>query len=44
MWVYMSGRSETKQLILKKYEQSHAHKHAVNYLKGYSGILLTDGY
>lgn len=44
MWVYMSGRSETKQLILYKYEQSRAHKHAVNYLKDYCGILLTDGY
>lgn len=40
----MSGRSETKQLILYKYEQSRAHKHAVNYLKEYSGILLSDGY
>lgn len=44
MWVYMSGRSESKQMVIYNYEQSRAHKHAVDYLKEYSGILLSDGY
>lgn len=44
MWVYMSGRSEKKQLVLYNYEASREHRHAVEYLKEYSGILLSDGY
>lgn len=44
MWVYIAGRSEEKQLVLYNYEASREHKHAVKYLKDYSGILLSDGY
>lgn len=44
MWVYVAGRSEEKQLLLYNYEPSRAHHHAVDYLKEYSGILLSDGY
>ena len=32
IWVYMSGRSEAKQLVLYNYEASRAHEHAVSYL------------
>lgn len=44
MWVYKSGRSETKKIVLFNYEPSRQHIHAVEYLKDYHGILQTDGY
>ena len=44
MWVYMSGRSEEKQMVLYNYEESRRHEHAVNYLKKYKGTVLSDGY
>ncbi len=37
-------RSEDKQMVIYNYEPSRAHKHAIDYLNDYSGILLTDGY
>ena len=44
MWVYKSGRSEEKQLILYKYEPTRGHRYASVHLEGYKGILQTDGY
>lgn len=44
MWVYASGRSESKQLVIFKYEASRAHNHAIKYLKEFSGTLQSDGY
>lgn len=44
MWVYKSGRSEEKQLVIYQYEASRAHQHVQAYLAGYQGILQSDGY
>lgn len=44
MWVYKTGRSEEKQMVLFIFENTRAHSHAKNHLKGYTGILQTDGY
>ena len=44
MWVYKSGRSEAKQMVVYQYEPSRRHEHAVSYLQGYTGILQSDGY
>lgn len=44
MWVYQSGRSEEKQIVLYNYEPSRRHEHAITYLKGYRKILQSDGY
>lgn len=44
MWVYKSGRSEEKQMVIYQYEPSRKHEHVVKYLQGYTGILQSDGY
>jgi len=44
MWVYKTGRSEEKQLVLYIYENTRGYDHAKKHLSGYRGILQTDGY
>lgn len=44
MWVYKSGRSEAKQVVLYKYEANRGHAHAQHHLQGYRGVLQSDGY
>lgn len=44
MWLYMSGRSEKKQIVLYDYQPNRNHIHASNFLKDYSGLLTSDGY
>lgn len=44
IWVYMTGRSEDKQYVLFNYEPSRSHKHAIDYLEDFKGVLTSDGY
>lgn len=44
MWVYKSGRSEEKQIVVFKYENTRGHEHAKKHLEGYHHILQSDGY
>ena len=44
MWVYKTGRSEEKQIVVFIYENTRGHEHAQKHLEGYHHILQTDGY
>lgn len=44
MWVYKTGRSEEKQLVLFLFENTRAHEHAKKHLAGYHETLQSDGY
>lgn len=44
VWVYKSGRSEEKKMVLYQFENDRKHERAENYLKGYHGIIQSDGY
>ena len=44
MWVYKTGRSESKQIVSFIYEDTRGHEHAKRHLKGYHQILQSDGY
>ena len=44
MWVLCSGELEEQKGIIFKYEKSRSEETAKEFLKGYSGILVTDGY
>ena len=44
MWVIVSGELEKNKGVIFKYSSSRAEAIAKNLLKGYNGILVTDGY
>ena len=44
MWVLRSGELEKKKGIIFKYSPSRSEKTAKEFLEGYKGILVTDGY
>lgn len=45
MWVYRSGAMyQDKRIILYEYQKTRNASHPREFLKGYSGICLTDGY
>ena len=44
MWVLRSGELEKRKGIIFKYSSSRSEKTAQEFLKGYKGILVTDGY
>ena len=45
MWVYRSGfMYQERQIILYEYQKTRNTSHPRNFLKGYSGICVTDGY
>ena len=44
MWVLRSGELEKRKGIIFKYSPSRSEKTAQEFLKGYKGILVTDGY
>jgi transposase len=45
MWVYRSvGRETSASVVLFEYQPGRHGHYAANFLKGYSGILMTDGY
>ena len=45
MWVYRSGHLyQDRQIVLYEYQQTGNASHPREFLKGYDGICLTDGY
>ena len=44
MWVYSSAKRADNQLRCFEYRESRSGKWAKNYLEGFSGVLITDGY
>ena len=44
MWVYSSARRAEIQLRCFEYRESRSGKWARNFLEGFSGVLITDGY
>ena len=45
MWVYRTGKlCNQKPMVLYEYQQTRKIEHPKNFLKDYSGILVTDGY
>jgi transposase len=44
MWVYRSGTSNPRPLLVYDYQPGRSHVHPLEFLKGYHGYLQTDGY
>lgn len=44
MWVYCSGKTETKPIVLFEYQPTRSGEHARRFLEGFHGYLITDGY
>jgi len=44
MWVLATGKEEEKKGVIFKYNSSRSAKVAQEFIKGYTGILVTDGY
>ena len=45
MWVYRSGHLyQKRQIVLYEYQQTRNASHPREFLKGYDGICVTDGY
>jgi hypothetical protein len=44
MWVYCTGGSEKHPIVLYDYRSTRKTDHPREFLKDYSGILVTDGY
>lgn len=44
MWVYRTGRSEDKQMVIYRFENDRKHERVQQYLKGYHNIVQSDGY
>jgi len=43
-WVYRTGRDALRQIVIYDYRQTRAQSHPEEFLKGYKGLLHTDGY
>ena len=44
MWVYCTGKSEKHPIVLYDYRSTRKTDHPLEFLRDYSGILVTDGY
>lgn len=44
MWVYRSSEWDPKPVVLYEYQPGRGQLHPQNFLKGYSGVVLCDGY
>lgn len=44
MWIFRTGEKEEIPIILYKYYETRAGDHAAEFLKGFSGYLMCDGY
>lgn len=44
MWVYKTGRSEPKKMVLYQFENDRKHERARDFLEGFNGIIQSDGY
>lgn len=44
MWVYRSGKFSDKSIILYDYQKTREYTHLKNFLEGFKGVLVSDGY
>ena len=44
MWVYRTGEKEKHPIVLYEYQKTREQKHPREFLDGYNGICVTDGY
>lgn len=44
MWVYCNGKLSDKSIVIFDYKPTRKSEHPVNFLKGFSGYLVCDGY
>ena len=44
MWLYRSGETEDKNVVIFEYTRTRAGKHAQEFLKEFDGFLVTDAY
>jgi transposase len=44
MWVYRSAEASPEPVVLFEYQPGRAQQHPQTFLKGYAGMLMTDGY
>ena len=44
MWVYCSGENDKHPIVLYDYQNTRSTDHPKDFLRNYSGILVTDGY
>lgn len=44
MWVYTTGKSENKNIILYDYKEDRSGKYAAEFLKGFTGYVHCDGW
>lgn len=44
MWVYRTGQMYERQVVLYEYQKTRNASHPREFLKGFSGICVTDGY
>jgi transposase len=44
MWVYCNGKISDKNIIVFEYQPTRKSEHPINFLKGFSGFLVCDGY
>ncbi len=44
MWLYRSGEDEGPPIVIYKYSETRAGENAVDFLEGYSGYIMCDGY
>ena len=44
MWVYCNGKTNDRSIIIFEYRQTRGGVHPANFLKGFTGFLVCDGY
>lgn len=44
MWLYRSGESEDKNIVIFKYTRTRAGKHVLQFLEPFDRFLVTDAY
>ena len=40
MWVYKTGRSEEKKMVLYQFENDRKYDRASDYLEGFNGVMV----
>lgn len=44
MWIYLTGRTEERQIVLYEYQAGRKGEYPKEFLEGFSGYLHCDGY
>ena len=42
MWVYKTGRSEEKKMVLYQFENDRKYDRASDYLEGFNGVIQSE--